>query len=156
MNMARIIIAKIVIVIFLAIVVFCSDVPRAIAGNYLGEFCWQFQDVGHSGNSWVVKYGVFDNGGGHYYLSGVTNINGEIVSGHGNGESNGNTIYGTINVSGIHSWGKAAKTINMTLDSSLNGSYFSLEHEYGKCGGSGTDTHCLAYYHGTVTFVSCP
>ena len=127
-----------------------SSSLNAEASDYLGEYCFEFKDVGHSGSSWVSKVGVFDNGGGHYYLSGVNDLDGDLSSINGNAEISGNNIIANMNSSIISTWGKTAATINMTLDLILNGTYFSMAHEY-----NGTN-HDLAYYHGIVTFVSCP
>lgn len=126
-------------------------VGTVLADTYLGELCWQL-DKPATGESWIIKFGVFAKDGNHYYLSGVNAIDGEIVSGSGNAEIYGSNIIITIHASGIHSWGKGSMTTNMTLDlATLNGSWFSLAHEIENDG-----THCLEYYEGTATYVSCP
>ncbi len=128
----------------------------AEADTDLGEICWQFQNPGGEG-SHIFKFRVFDKGGGHYYLSGVNTLDdGSIMSGSGNAEINGSNIVINIPTSGVHPWGKSAQTINMTLDrSTLNGSWFSLAHEIENDGSCHVGAHCLEYYEGTATHISC-
>jgi len=129
---------------------------KAEASVYIGEYCWKAEDA--NGPILVIKLGVFDNGGGHYYLSGVNSFptEGAVISVHGNAEWNGGNIIMTLNLSGMYSWGKSDGTSTIILNSALNGSYFSLQHEYGYCQGSAVEKHCLEYYHGIVTLVFCP
>jgi hypothetical protein len=81
MNTSRIKTVKRGIVLFLAIVAmfFFSNVPNAIAGDYLGEFCWSIHitedDHGPTdGGPFLMRAGVTYMGGAYYTLQGYVTI----------------------------------------------------------------------------------
>jgi hypothetical protein len=157
MNMARMITAKIVLVILLAIVVFCSDIPRAIAGDYLGEFCWSFLKTENENGPKVegpvlMRAGVTYVGGAYYTLQGISGISDPVIFG-GTATIVGNKVYMTLNeTQGTSQW-RDSGIIQVQLDiSTLNGNlwdnYVSFKtntHEFG-----------AGYAAGTMTFTACP
>lgn len=133
--------------------------PKSPLPKTSGYLCWQYQDVGHNGESYVLRYYVKNEGNGYYTLRGLNTF--ADVTNHSSFGSlvvDGSNAVATIHAAYVASWGKSAGTAQLNLDSTtLNGSCFSLAHEYGDCDGTGeTNQHCLAYYYATLTLVSCP
>lgn len=161
MNIARIIIAKIVIVIFLAIVVFCSDIPRAIAGDYMGEFCFTLQETENESGPvttapYTFRVGITSMGNNNYTFQGtvqVTDDNPAITG--GTGVIIGDDIFVTMETSQQHltnPWlDSSAAQVHLTL-STLNGTYWTN----GMTFNTQTRVTSTFYRGGTVTFTTCP
>lgn len=118
-----------IMTLFFIIWALCCVSPRmADAGDYLGDFCWDFAGKIY-GSSGTLQLGVSHIGGGHYLCSGMFTVNDSTstqFSTFGNAELIGGDIHVTLSFAGIRKNDIGIKMIRAILDSnSLNGSFES-------------------------------
>lgn len=150
-------------VYYLAALIFLFSVsmPKAFAGNYLGEFCWLFQQtddahgqrledpllmklgITHMGDSYFTSQGIIETPPGYAPVI----INGSLII-------IGQEIFMTMNTS--HNPHPSPKpdtfTIQMRLDSSLNGTFWGVGLEFNTL----TREFDQGYIAGTATHTICP
>lgn len=128
---------------------------KAEAGDYIGEYCWNFTTtIDETQVSGAIQLGISHLGGGHYLCSGTIAITDPVVfqlANHGNVEFIGNKIIITLSAQGrtYDSAGGYAIGIDMhtiTLDpQTLNGTIEGIGVYPGKTEMS----------KGTVTYNTC-
>ena len=126
------------------------------AGDFLGEFCWNFQPSG-TPFSFPMKLGITQNSPTHYSAQGVITVPGEnpmILS--GGLVINGNNVLMNLTTTHDHhpqeGWRDSGiMQINLDL-SSLSGSGWQIRTDYN----TSTSEFDQAYRGSTLTFTSCP
>ena len=111
----------------------CMTVMKAEAGDYIGEYCWNFTTtVNGTQVLGTVQLGISLLGGGHYLCSGISSVTDPYslqFATHGNVEIIGNKIIATLSLQGkrYDSVGGYTVGIDMytfTLDpQTLNGTF---------------------------------
>lgn len=163
MNISRIKTIKRGIVIFLAIIaiILFSNVPKAIAGDYLGEFCWLFQKTEDEHGPkvegpFLMRAGVTYMGGAYYTLQGVLDAPSGPSILNGGAVIVGNEVLVTANESHDHGLTKPYRDsgiVQMRINlSNLNGSWWNVRNDFDTLTRSFND----GYAAGTVTFTTCP
>ena len=106
-----------------------TTVMKAEAGDYIGDYCWNF--TSSTGTLGIIKLGISHLGGGHYLCSGINSITHPVsvqVPTHGNVEFIGNKIIITLSFQ-EKNYGSAAGNalglgmLTITLDQTLNGTF---------------------------------
>ena len=120
---------------------------RAHAGDYIGDFCWNFtnQTLGVSGR---VQLGVTYIGGGHYLCSGVTTVLPSLMQFpvHGNVEFLKGEIYMTLSLAGIRNGVMGIDMMKAKVSPpNLNGTFESV----------GVYVDAVEHSEGTFTFTVC-
>ena len=125
-----------------------STTMRANAGDYLGEFCWNFTNT-TTGASGVLSLGVEHIGDGHYLCSGKGTIKSPvslIVPVFGNAEIVDGKIVITVTVPGRRNGNLGPEIIYITLNSNFNGTFES----------TGVYSDKIEVSEGTVAYTTCP
>ena len=152
------------IVIFLAIIaiILFSNLPNAIAGDYLGEFCWLYQQTENAQGAVtkapvLVRFGVTSMGNNYYTLQGstvqVTDDNPAIFG--GTAVIIGNDVFLTMETSQQH-------LTKPYRDSGVGQAHLALETLSGTFWGNAMNFDTQArvtgtfYSAGTMTFTTCP
>jgi hypothetical protein len=150
-SISKMLIGLIVIALFnIAVVI------NANAGDYLGDFCWNFS-ITNNGSpvSGTIRLGINHIGGGHCTCSGIITVTTPAslqFTTFGNLELLSNEIRGTLTNQGKRFDNQGSYTVGIDMStisldpSTLNG---SLE-------GFGIYTEKSELSKGTVTFTSCP
>ncbi len=124
------------------------------ASEYIGDFCWQSYDT-EEGKLYIAKVGVFNMGGGHFFLSGKLTLIGTSEESvlQGNAEFlSDNKIHLTIVNPGSNEGGAWNTITHFVLDSKLNGTgggittLTSSDNTYQK----------IEYSNDILTFIKCP
>jgi hypothetical protein len=140
-----------VLVFVLSVATAWGSARPADAVEYLGEYCWSFTSATHG--SGMMKFGVVQLGGGHYFLSG----GGGPEARHGNAEISGGSIFLTMVSSGSNAsstWSFVSRGI---LDAgTLNGTLDTMGVGHDKTNPDPENSY--TDYDGpfTLTFISCP
>jgi hypothetical protein len=154
-------IMKRVIVMFLAIIVMIlfSNVPKAIAGDYLGEVCWSMHKTEDEHGPtdegpFLMKVGVTYVGGTYYSLQGTIDVSPNPLFFNGSAVITGNDVLVTLNSShdGSPEQWHCGGTFQIRLNiASLNGTWWVV----GLCYES-VDTFDQDYAAGNATLTTCP
>ena len=125
-------------------------VMKAEAGDYIGDYCWNF--TSSTGTLGIIKLGISHLGGGHYLCSGINSITHPVsvqFPTHGNVEFIGNKIIITLSFQEKNYGSPGEDTLGIgmltiTLDpQTLNGTFESISVYYSDDKGitSGTVTY---------------
>ena len=121
---------------------------KAGAGDYLGDYCWNFSNQTFGGSG-TLKLGVVHLGGGHYLCSGLITVTDPIFMqfpAYGNAEVVGGEIYMTLSLAGIRN---DVMGIDM-MKARLNPINLSGPFEY-----IGVYVDDVEHSVGTVTYTAC-
>jgi len=153
---------RIMIVSFILIIGFliAFEISSAIAGDYMGEFCWSIhiteRENGPADDTYLTRYEATYMGGSHYMLSGIVEVPGDNphVS-QGTAKVIGNEIYITTNGAQNHSanpW-RDTGTGQMRLNlSTLNGTFWGNILSFN----TSTREFYPGYAAGEATLITCP
>lgn len=139
---------KLRIVLITFFMFFAASPIAAIAGDYLGEFCWNFTNT-TQGTSGVLRLGVDSIGDGHYLCSGKATVNTPVslvVPVFGNAEVVDGKIVVTLTVPGRRDGNLGSEILTISLDSKFNGTFESI----------GIYSDATEVSEGTVTRTTCP
>lgn len=148
-------------VLLLAVMAFLANSSRAVAGSYLGEYCWSMQvtetDTGPvSEGPFLVRAGATSMGGAYYMLQGTVTVSDDspMVFG-GAGTVVGNEVVFTLNGSQQHSaepW-RDTSTLQVRIDlSTLNGTLWDIGNDFN----TSQRSFDRRYSAATLTHINCP
>lgn len=136
-------------VLFISCLLVSASTPiTAIAGEYIGEFCWNFTNT-TNGSSGVISLGVEHIGDGHYLCSGKATVKSPVtltIPVFGNAEIVDGKIVITLTVPGRRNGNLGSEIVYILLTSGFNGTLESI----------GIYSDKIEVSQGTVTYTTCP